>query len=89
MIITAGTNLREIMVLPEVDTSRTISNDIFEVEELLGIEVARAVIITESVKAIAGNPFPTNSAARCEDSAADPPFPKIRNGLVLGSVGEE
>lgn len=52
MIVTAGNNLQEIMKLKEVDTSRTISNDIFEMKEVLGIEAARQTIINEIYKVI-------------------------------------
>ena len=47
MIIASGTNLKEIMKLEFVDTTRTISNDVFEVAEVLGIEAARNAIIKE------------------------------------------
>jgi len=52
IIITAGSNLRDIMKLKEVDASRTVSNDFFEVGEVLGIEAARQVIINEINKVI-------------------------------------
>ena len=47
MIMTLGTNLKEIMELKEVDTDRLISNDLYEVAEVFGIEVARQLIINE------------------------------------------
>ncbi len=47
VILTAGTNLIDILKFKGIDTSRTISNDIHEVADVLGIEVARAVIIKE------------------------------------------
>ncbi|MBI4441032.1 DNA-directed RNA polymerase subunit A'' [Candidatus Woesearchaeota archaeon] len=52
IIITAGSNLAEVLLLDEVDDSRTISNDIFEVQKVLGIEAAREVIIKEVYKVI-------------------------------------
>ena len=47
VIKTSGTNLKEILKLPEVDATRTISNNIYEVYDNLGIEAARNVIIKE------------------------------------------
>jgi len=44
---TFGTNLKEILEMPEVDVSRTYSNDIVEVSKVLGIEAARNLIISE------------------------------------------
>ncbi len=50
VLITAGTNLKEVMKLPYVDTYRTVSNDIFEIYEYFGIEAARQAIINEVYK---------------------------------------
>jgi DNA-directed RNA polymerase subunit A' len=47
VILTAGTNLKEIMQFKGVDTTRTISNDLHEVSDVLGVETARSVIIRE------------------------------------------
>ncbi len=44
---TAGTNLGEILQIKEVDSSKTYSNDIFEIYEVLGVEAARNAIIRE------------------------------------------
>ena len=52
IIITAGSNLKKILLLPFVDTTRTISNDIFEIEDVLGIEAARQAAIDEVYKVI-------------------------------------
>ena len=52
VILTAGTNLEEIIKFKEIDEDRTISNDIHEVADILGIEVARAVIIKEVDKVL-------------------------------------
>ncbi len=46
-IMTSGTNLKAILKLKEVDHTRTISNDIHEVADVLGIEAARYMIIQE------------------------------------------
>ena len=50
VILTAGTNLKEVLEMKEVDHSRTITNDIFEVNKVLGIEATRQAIINEIVK---------------------------------------
>jgi DNA-directed RNA polymerase subunit A' len=47
VIITLGTSLKKILDLKEVNASRTISNDLHEVAEVLGIEAARQLIIDE------------------------------------------
>ena len=44
---TKGTNLLEIFELEEIDYKRTISNDINEMYQVLGIEAARKAIINE------------------------------------------
>lgn len=50
MILTAGTNLKEIVQMKEVDDSRITSNDMFEIAEVFGIEAARMAIINEARK---------------------------------------
>jgi DNA-directed RNA polymerase subunit A" len=52
IVQTVGTNLREIIKLEEVNEFKTISNDIFEVYEVFGIEATRNVIIKEAYKTI-------------------------------------
>ena len=47
VIETSGTNLTGIFKHPSIDPSRTISNDIHEVYEILGIEAARMLLINE------------------------------------------
>ncbi|MBI2668958.1 DNA-directed RNA polymerase subunit A'' [Candidatus Woesearchaeota archaeon] len=47
VVLTAGTNLKEILSLKEVDARRTITNDVFEIYEVLGIEAARQAVIEE------------------------------------------
>lgn len=44
---TAGTNMLDVMSMKEVDTTRTISNDIVEIYELLGVEAARQALYNE------------------------------------------
>lgn len=52
VIMTAGTNLKDVLKLPYVDASRTFSNDLYEVESVLGIEATRQLIIDEVVKVL-------------------------------------
>jgi DNA-directed RNA polymerase subunit A" len=52
VVLTSGTNLKEILSLPEVDGVRTNSNDIYEIYNVLGIEAAREAIIREVFKVI-------------------------------------
>ncbi len=52
VVITAGSNLKEIFQLDGVDTTRTTSNDILEINEVLGIEAARKAIVEEAFKVI-------------------------------------
>ncbi len=52
VILTGGSNLKEVFKLDWVDTTRTVSNDLYEVQELLGIEAVRELIIREVVKVL-------------------------------------
>ncbi len=52
VINTLGSNLKEIFKLKEVDVKRTYSNNIKEVEEVLGIEAARNLIVREAMKTL-------------------------------------
>jgi DNA-directed RNA polymerase subunit A" len=47
-IRTGGSNLAEIMKLPFVDARRCYTNDIIEIEKVLGIEAARNAIVREA-----------------------------------------
>ncbi len=47
LIITAGSNLKDVLVLEFVDSTRTTTNNIFEIASVLGIEAARQAIINE------------------------------------------
>jgi DNA-directed RNA polymerase II subunit RPB1 len=47
---TTGTNLLDILALDYIDVSRTYSNDIKEVFEVLGIEAARQILYNELVE---------------------------------------
>ena len=47
VIVTAGSNLKDVMKLEYVDKTRTTTNDIFEIQALFGIEAARQAVINE------------------------------------------
>lgn len=51
---TNGNNLLEILIQKDVDSNRTISNDINEVYETLGIEAARQVLLNEINEVLEG-----------------------------------
>jgi len=51
-IITAGSNLEEIMKIKGVDRDKIMTNDIHEIAAVLGIEAARQAIINEIEKVI-------------------------------------
>ncbi|MFH1623092.1 MAG: DNA-directed RNA polymerase subunit A'' [Candidatus Aenigmatarchaeota archaeon] len=48
MISTIGSNLAEVLNIKEVDDTRTYTNDLHETKQVLGIEAARSLIISES-----------------------------------------
>ncbi len=48
VVQTDGTNLKEILQVEEIDHTRTISNNVKEVEKVLGIEAARNVLLNEA-----------------------------------------
>ena len=52
MIMTAGSNLKSVYKMAGVDKTRTSTNNVYEVEELLGIEAARKSIINEILKVL-------------------------------------
>ncbi|MEM4946595.1 MAG: DNA-directed RNA polymerase subunit A'' [Thermosphaera sp.] len=47
VLIAEGSNLEELMKVPGVDYKRLYTNNVFEIEKVLGIEAARAAIIRE------------------------------------------
>lgn len=48
----AGSNLKETLILEEAEKEKTMTNHIFEIASVLGIEAARTAIINESLKVI-------------------------------------
>ena len=52
IILTAGSNLKDALKDPRIDGTRSFSNDIYEMQKLFGIEVARQIVINEIIKVI-------------------------------------
>ncbi len=52
VILTFGSNLKKVLQLPFVDETRTTTNDVFEIEDTLGVEAARQAIMDEVFKVI-------------------------------------
>ena len=52
IIITSGSNLAEVLQHEGVDVLRTMTNNIFEIQKILGVEAARQAIINEVYKVI-------------------------------------
>ncbi|MCX8190921.1 MAG: DNA-directed RNA polymerase subunit A'' [Candidatus Aenigmarchaeota archaeon] len=50
LIQTLGSNLEKVLMMEEVDETRTYSNDIYEVYEIFGIEAVRNLIVREAYK---------------------------------------
>lgn len=49
VIYTEGSNLKDVLKIPGIDITRTKTNDILEIENVLGIEAARNAIINETL----------------------------------------
>ena len=54
VLVTSGSNLKEVFKLEFIDKIRTTTNDIYEIENFLGIEAARQAVITEIMKVFEG-----------------------------------
>ena len=52
IVITAGSNLKDVMKFDFVDKERTVSNDIQEIRKVLGVEAARQIIVSEAMKVL-------------------------------------
>lgn len=55
VVKTSGTNLKAIIKMDEIDGSRTTTNDIREIQKVLGIEAGRMAIITELKRVLDDN----------------------------------
>ncbi|MFT7615647.1 MAG: hypothetical protein ACI8Y7_000462 [Candidatus Woesearchaeota archaeon] len=47
VIVTAGTNLKDVLKIEGVNPTKTKTNDFYEIEAVLGVEAARQVVINE------------------------------------------
>lgn len=52
VLYTEGSSLKKVMKVKGVDFTRTLTNDIYEIYEVLGIEAARAAIINEALNTL-------------------------------------
>lgn len=52
VILTAGSNLKEILKLKGIDSKKTLTNDLYEIASVFGIEAARQAIINEVSKTL-------------------------------------
>ncbi len=52
VVITLGTNIKDVMKFKEVDENKIISNDFYEIASIFGIEAARQLIIKEVEKVL-------------------------------------
>lgn len=52
VLLTSGTNLRDVLGMDEVDPTRTVTNDLHETAAVLGVEAARELIIEEVLKVV-------------------------------------
>ncbi len=59
-IKTDGTNLKAVLQLPEVETNTVYSNNIREIEEVLGLEAARNAVIKEAQAVLDGQGLKVN-----------------------------
>jgi len=60
VIITRGTNLSEILKFEEVDSLRSITNDVVEINKVLGIEAGRQAIVNELSSTFSSNSIDIN-----------------------------
>jgi len=52
MVVAAGSNLKAVLSMEFVDETRTFTNNIYEIEKMLGIEATRQLVINELMKVI-------------------------------------
>ncbi|MFP4524154.1 MAG: DNA-directed RNA polymerase subunit A'' [Candidatus Woesearchaeota archaeon] len=52
VILTAGSNLKDAFKDPRIDKTRSLSNDLYEIQKLFGIEATREAVIREIVKVL-------------------------------------
>lgn len=61
VILTAGSNLKEVFKFDFVDAQRTVTNDLFEIQKVFGIEAARQHIMNEVNKVLDGQGIPIDT----------------------------
>jgi len=54
LIRTYGSNLAKVMAIPGVDTTRTTTNNLYEILDCLGVEAARNAIVGEAMEVFGG-----------------------------------
>lgn len=88
---TDGINLIDILALPEVNHKRTISNDIYEVYHLFGIEAARKLLLDEinAVISFAGSYVNTRHLSLLVDTMTSKGnlMSIDRHGINRGDIG--
>jgi len=86
---TDGTNLQEILANPNVDAERTISNDVWEIYECLGVEAARAAIYNEVMSVIGENSVNYRHLSLLIDTMTHRGFlfSVDRHGINRGDIG--
>jgi DNA-directed RNA polymerase subunit A" len=52
VIYTEGSNLEEVLDVPGVDASRTLTNSVFEIYKVFGVEAARAALVQETSRTL-------------------------------------
>lgn len=52
VILTAGSNLKEALKDERIDPERSVTNDLYEIQKLFGIEATRQAIINEIIKVV-------------------------------------
>ena len=79
VVLTAGSNLKDILEVKGVDKTRTRTNNIYETAEIFGIEVARQGIVNEILKVLENQGLDINE--RHVDLVADA---MTSSGVVKG-----
>ena len=79
VVLTAGSNLKEVMEIKGVNRDRVTTNNLHEIAEVLGIEAARQAVVNEIEKVLEGQGLDIND--RHLDLVSDA---MTTNGLVKG-----
>jgi DNA-directed RNA polymerase II subunit RPB1 len=88
---TTGTNLLDTLALEYIDTKRTVSNDIKEVFDVLGIEAARQTIFNELVDVMEASDVAINyhhTSLLCDRMTCNKGMVSIfRTGILSDNIG--